>query len=357
MPTNAVAHDFLVAGLGIAGVCLCHELDRRGLSFRVIDAADPDAASSVAPGVINPLAGKRLNPSWRVAEQLPVALEVYGEMEQVLGRKVLHPVPIIRVIKDAQQREYLQRRLNSPAASQFIGVEHGPGRWPGMIRDPLGSFDAAVSGYLDVAATCSAIRQRLRDRGLLIEERLDARELEPDASGVTWRGERYGRVVFCEGWRGHGNPWFTGLPFKPAKGEMLTLRPHKPLPDFPIAIVNRSKWLLPVADGLFRAGSTYSWDAFDDRSTPAGAQEILDGLAEFVDATFDIVEHAAGVRPIMKDYRPVLGTHRHHPRLCIFNGLGSKGVLSAPWLARQLLSHLETGTPLHEMDVSRFAAV
>ena len=346
-------HDILVVGLGIAGACLCHELERRGLSFRVVDAADADAASGVAPGVINPLAGKRLNPSWRVEEQLPAALEVYHEMEAVHGVPLMHHVPIIRIIKDEEQREYLQRRLKNPASAQYIGVEHGPGRWPGLLRDPLGSFDATVSGYLDVAAACRAARARYRAMGLLVEERLDGGELRPGPCGVVWRGERFGKAVFCEGWRGRGNPWFAELPFKPAKGEMLTLRPRTPLEGFPAAIVNRSKWLLPIGDGLFRAGSTYSWDSFDEQPTEAGRREILNGLREFVDAEFDVVEHQAGVRPILKDYRPALGTHPDNPSIVMFNGLGSKGVLAAPWLARRLLAHLLDGEPIYEMDVRR----
>ncbi len=352
--TDAVRRDFLIVGLGIAGVCFCHEAMRRGRTFTVADAGDADASSGVAPGVINPLAGKRLNPSWRVDEQLPAAMESYAALEELLGGRFLHRVPIIRIIKDAEQRGFLDRRLANPDSAAYIGNAHPPGRWPGLIRDPLGSFDATVSGYLDVAGACTAMRERLRSEGLLIEERLEPSQITFERQGLSWRGGHYNQVVFCEGWRARDNPWFSSLPFKPAKGEMLTLRPRRPLDAFPQAIVNRGKWLLPVGDGLFRAGSTYSWDSFDDRPTDAGAREILEGLREFIEAEFDVVRQLAGVRPILKDYRPALGTHPHDQRVALFNGLGSKGVLAAPWLARQLMTHLTDGTPLREMDVRRF---
>ena len=43
------------------------------------------------------------------------------------------------------------------------------------------------------------------------------------------------------------------------------------------------------------------------------------------------------------------------PEIAIFNGLGSKGSLMAPLLARELADHLEEGKPLHpEADIDRF---
>jgi glycine/D-amino acid oxidase-like deaminating enzyme len=187
---------------------------------------------------------------------------------------------------------------------------------------------------------------------LLIEERLEPSQITFERQGLSWRGGHYNqsllRRLACR------TTHVQLPPFKPAKGEMLTLRPRRPLDAFPQAIVNRGKWLLPVGDGLFRAGSTYSWDSFDDRPTDAGAREILEGLREFIEAEFDVVRQLAGVRPILKDYRPALGTHPHDQRVALFNGLGSKGVLAAPWLARQLMTHLTDGTPLREMDVRRF---
>lgn len=346
--------DYLVVGLGIAGISLWCELQKRGLSCMVADAGDPGAASRVAPGVVNPLAGKRLNPSWRVSEQLPVALDCYRGLSRLFGETLLHEVPIIRIIKDAAQREYFDKRKSQPDASHWIGREYAPGRWPGLLEDPLGSFEATASGYLDVARACTLVRGKLLAKGSLVEGRVDPNELECGENGVLWRGMLFKKVVFAEGWMGCGNSFFPEVPFKPAKGEMLTLIPKMPQPDFPRAIVNRGKWILPMPDGTFRAGSSYSWDKFDDVPTEAGRAAILSMLGEFVKVDFTIADQKAGVRPIVKDYRPVLGCSKKNSRIAIMNGLGSKGVLAGPWLAGCLLDHLENGKPLDEMDVARF---
>ena len=347
--------DYLVVGLGIAGTALSRELCKRSISHIAADSGDAAAASRVAPGVINPLAGKRLNPSWEVEAQLPAALECYRDLSRDLGETLLHEVPIIRIIKDEAQRGYFDKRKTQPAARRWIGEEFAPGRWPGLLRDPLGSFEATASGYLDVARACQLYREKLLAEKRLVEQRVLPADLEPDGERLRWRGMSFRNVVFCEGWLGRDNPFFPGVPFKPAKGEMLTLRAKTAPAAFPRAIVNRGKWILPMPDGSYRAGSSYSWDRFDDVPTDAGRDAILDMLREFVLAEFEVVDHKAGVRPIVKDYRPVLGRSRVRPGVSIFNGLGSKGVLAAPWLAAKLLDHLEAGAPLGETDVARFA--
>ena len=347
-------YDYLIVGLGIAGISLWRELVKRGKSYLVADAGDGAAASRVAPGVVNPLAGKRLNPSWRVEEQLPVALESYRQLSAFFGETLLHEVPIIRIIKDVAQREYFDKRKTQPGARHWIGHEYAPGRWPGLLEDPLGSFEATASGYLDVARACVLARERLLAEDRLLEARVAPAELADREDGIHWQGRVFRRVVFCEGWLGRDNPFFPEVPFKPAKGEMLTLVPKSPRTDFPRAIVNRGKWILPMPDGTYRAGSSYSWDNFDDVPTEAGRSTILSVLGEFVKMEFDIVDQKAGVRPIVKDYRPVLGVSASCGRVAILNGLGSKGVLAAPWLAAMLLDHLENGAPLGETDVARF---
>ena len=47
---------------------------------------------------------------------------------------------------------------------------------------------------------------------------------------------------------------------------------------------------------------------------------------------------------------------RTGPHEAIFNGLGSRGVLLAPWCAQHLTDHLFKGVPLDpEVDLERFA--
>ena len=71
---------------------------------------------------------------------------------------------------------------------------------------------------------------------------------------------------------------------------------------------------------------------------------------------FEIVEHFAGVRPTVKDRRPLLGTHPKHKNFHILNGLGTRGVMLAPAMAIDLYDFIENGKPLDKtIDIKRYA--
>jgi glycine/D-amino acid oxidase-like deaminating enzyme len=53
-----------------------------------------------------------------------------------------------------------------------------------------------------------------------------------------------------------------------------------------------------------------------------------------------VVDHQAGVRPVIDAGYPALGRHPAYPQLAYFNGLGSKGSLLAPFFADQLVACL-----------------
>jgi len=68
-----------------------------------------------------------------------------------------------------------------------------------------------------------------------------------------------------------------------------------------------------------------------------------------------VVEHTAGVRPTVKDRRPLIGTHPKHQQLSVFNGLGTKGVMLVPYLAQKLVNCLLNNEPLpEEVNINRY---
>ena len=69
----------------------------------------------------------------------------------------------------------------------------------------------------------------------------------------------------------------------------------------------------------------------------------------------EIVAQEAGIRPAVKDRRPMVGTHPQYKQLSVLNGLGTRGVLIAPSVAKNLFHHLEFGESLgQEIDINRF---
>ena len=99
--------------------------------------------------------------------------------------------------------------------------------------------------------------------------------------------------------------------------------------------------MLPTGQKRFKIGATYQWDTIDQETSEEGKSELLTKLDKLIDTDYTILNHWAGVRPTVKDRRPILGIHPHNDRLAIFNGLGTKGVMLAPYFSEQMLQLLE----------------
>jgi glycine oxidase len=74
--------------------------------------------------------------------------------------------------------------------------------------------------------------------------------------------------------------------------------------------------------------------------------ELHGKLDTFLRVPFEIGEAQRAVRPIIKHRPLILGRHPVNARVCVLNGLGSKGVLRAPFFTRMLAEHLLDDKPL-----------
>ena len=53
--------------------------------------------------------------------------------------------------------------------------------------------------------------------------------------------------------------------------------------------------------------------------------------------------------------RPLVGNHAKYKQLSVLNGLGTRGVMIAPTVAKNLFHHIESGQELdNEIDIKRF---
>jgi glycine/D-amino acid oxidase-like deaminating enzyme len=88
-------------------------------------------------------------------------------------------------------------------------------------------------------------------------------------------------------------------------------------------------------------GATYRWPPFADGPTAGGREELAARLAIITDLPFVVREQRAGVRPAVRDRRPLVGPHPTVPALSFCGGYGSKGVMLAPRMAALLADFLE----------------
>lgn len=330
--------DCLIVGQGLAGSLLARAFLARGRSVLVVDDGNPSAASRVAAGLVNPVTGRKLVKTWRADTLLPFARDFYRAWEKELGANVYSEKTIWRFFQSPDEVARWEEKRGDPAFAGYTSPLPKEAMAELGLRPQLGGFRVTRGAHVETRELLRLFRARLRENGALAAEPFMQSDLHLAGDGVQWRDVGARRILFCEGAAASGNPLFSWIPFRHAKGELLTVR-GPVLPEE--VVLNGGKWLLPVGPGVFRAGATYGWDDLSITPTVAGREAILSGLEALVPWVPEVVSHEAGVRPIVKDTRPVAGLHPAHPAVGIFNGLGSKGVLWGPYFAEQLVEHLE----------------
>ncbi len=342
--------DELIVGQGLAGSLLAWRLIEAGRRVTVIDDGDPDNASRVAAGLLNPLAGRRLRLPDQPGPALDASLALWRQLEQVFGQTFFHPMPMLRLFRDREQRRLFDSRCRQPAYHAFLGDIADDNE---AILMPNGGFVQHRTGWLDTTALLDALRAWLRERHALIETRCDSDEFVPLSDHVRWRNRRADRVIFCEGWHLRRNHWFEWLPLQPAKGDILDLETRERLPNH---IINNGCWAIPVGDGRLRFGASNLWRFDDSLPEAAGRIWLEQQLARLFrhPGHFRILTQRAGVRPGTADRQPLIGHHPEFPRLLVFNGFGARGTLFMPMHADGLARHLCRDTPLpRDADIQR----
>lgn len=347
--------DYLIIGQGLAGSALALTLLRRGKRVAVVDNNYIDGASRVAAGVLNPVTGRWMVKTWAVDQALPAAKTFYRSMEPLLHTSVLEERCIARLCRSDFEIKRWSKRRQQQAYRGYVGEAMMAGElWHGL-SDACGSFPILQGGLLDTCRWLDAVARYLQDKNALIRAPFKHEQVSISPEAVEWQGCRANCLVFCEGWAVRNNPWFGYLPLEASKGEVLTFDGQIPLPGY---ILHASKWIVPLPSGTqYRAGSTWQWNPTDAAPSEAGRIEMLRAVRTMLvapPAAESIIAHQAGVRPASADRLPWLGRHPRQSRLVVFNGLGAKGALYAPWLAEILAEHLALGVPLpKEVDIAR----
>jgi glycine/D-amino acid oxidase-like deaminating enzyme len=324
-----VSADVLVLGHGIAGAVVAWTLTRAGLAVEVADAGSATSASRVGAGLINPVTGRRLVPSWRVREALPLARRVYGEMAAAWGVPLWHELRVRRLYADEGERTTARERWERGEFAPFVVSIDDHGCW----------FQHAAR--VDVAALLAGSETHWRRCGAWLEA-----NLTPEAALARARW-----VLDCRGLAAACDPLWSFLPWRFAAGELLELECAGLEPD---VVINRRQWLLPVGGDRAWAGATQEPEVRVAAVTAAGRDRLSGAVAALTSQPFHVTGQRAGVRVALPDRRPVVGWHPSVARIGLINGLGSKGALYAPWLAAVWAEELIAGKALpDELSLTR----
>ena len=342
--------DYIVVGCGLAGIAFCELLRKHKKSYIVFNDGSQQS-SLVAAGLYNPVTLKRFTEVWEAQAQLDVAMPYYADLEQLLKVKIDYKLPILRRFTSAEEQNNwfaaCDKPLLQPFLSEVIRKENISG-----IDAPFGFGEVLHGGRVDTDALIDSYISFLQNNELLINERFNYHHLDIQEENLTYNKVQSKYIVFAEGFGVKQNPFFKDLPLNGTKGEVLEV--HIRNLDIDVAIKS-SVFLLPLGNNKYYVGATYNWSDKTNLPTEQGREELTKKLSNFVKVPFEVVKHRAGVRPTTTDRRPLVGVHSEFKNMFVLNGLGTRGVMIAPYVAKALFECIENGKPLSsEININRF---
>jgi len=341
--------DYIVVGLGIAGICFCEQLREHGKSFVVFDATE-QTATAIAGGVVNPVVLKRFTPVWNVAQFLPLALPFYQRISERLETPFLQMMGIDRILHSVQeQNDWLvagdSRRLSSFLSAEVVKNTNT------SVEAPFGFGSVAEVFKIDTPVLIRAYREDLLMSGNLISENFDYDAVDSVAQNIQYKKHSARKIIFAEGAAAVNNPYFNVDCLIPKKGEYIVVKTsHLGLKS----VLKGPIFVIPLGDDLYKVGATFDHHATTCEITEAGKAQLIESLKKIINCPFEVVDQMAGMRPTVKDRRPLLGTISQE-NIIFFNGLGTRGLGMAPLLSSQLYDFAEHQTTLpEEINIQRF---
>lgn len=345
-------YDFLIVGHGLAGAILTQTLEKRGFNVCVFDAETPNSASNVAAGLINPVAGKRFAKSWQVDTFLPAAEAFYHDLETEFNTQLFHQKPILKLFSSIEEQNNWMGKSADAHWNEYIEATYAALPASEKVHQELGGLKIAKGGYVQLRKMLGFMRQKLLAQNKLRSGTFSFNNLTINENGIQYQDIEAKSLIFCEGWQAVNNPYFSWLPFSINKGEVLDISTENFGRE---CIYNKGVYVVPLSNGNLKVGATYNWREPNENPTAEGRQELENKLYQLLKQPFTVANHEAGIRPAVRDRKPLIGIHPDYPVLGIFNGMGSKGVLMAPYLAGQFADALAgKGTLWPEVSIARY---
>jgi len=345
-----MSQSALIFGAGLAGTCMAHQLLNKGLKVTLVDAGQ-NHSSAIAAGIVNPMVFRRMNKSWRLDEFLKEARGFYQALEQRLQSEFYQPISIRRFFSSHQERLLWELKSIDSAFENYLEKITEEDLINKQADNQFGSGRVKSAFWIDAAKFIALNRQLFIENGNIIFNEFESNKWDPGTK--KYDAINYDIVVFCLGYRQKNESTFAYLPLQQTKGQTLLIQSNQITQK---ELLNRKCFVLPTKKNVFKVGATYEWNNATLNTTKEAEAHLVQNLAALGTYDYEILEQTAGVRPTVLDRRPLMGEHPKFKGVFIFNGLGAKGYMMAPTLARELSEHILFNTPLHpETNIKRFA--
>lgn len=334
-------YDIIIAGGGLAGACAALVLSEEQRVL-LLEADEPaSGASGAAAGLVNPFMARRARPTWRLEEALTALQDLLaraGASQLLRGEGVLRPAR-----SEKQAGFFREATETHPEYTSWLGAEAAAARFPD-VKAPEGALWIPAGGAIDLSAMIRTLLATAEEKGAVVHTQTQATGWEENEKSVivhaeaagaarTWHA---GRLLLAVG-QGYATfPELKALGLRGVKGQTVRVRRPAGLDGLPP--LSGYGYIVPDSDTLI-VGSSYEHDFEDLAPSPEQTKRILQKAARMVPALSgaEVLEEKAGVRVMPEgSYLPLVGPLLGHERTWIFTALGSRGLLTAPLLAREL---------------------
>lgn len=342
--------DYIIVGAGIAGISFAETAFLNDKSFIVISDKSQNS-SYIAAGLYNPVILKRFSMPLDAKEHLEYIKPFYRAIEERLKVKFDISLPIYRKFTSAEEQNNWFEAADKPGLSSFLSTTVVHTKYFG-IDSPFGYGEVLHTGYIDTDLFLDSYHQFLDEQNCLSKNTFNHDELHVNDEYIEYKGIKAKNIVFAEGFGLHANPYFKHLPLDGTKGELLIIK----APDLKLNVaINASIFMLPIGNDSYKIGATYEWYDKTAAPTEAGRNELIEKLEELISCDYTILHHFAGIRPTVKDRKPLIGTHNLYERVHLLNGLGTRGVMLGPPMAKALFDSIENNIAVDKkVSIHRF---
>jgi glycine oxidase len=365
--------DVCVAGGGIIGLAIAHELAGRGRFVVVLDhAGRPGISTPAAAGMLAPVAEADVELpglcefrrwSHSLYPEFVAAVEALADTDcgfrtegtLLVGLDRDHAAEIERLRDIMEAQGFRPRPLTAPEVLQLE---------PGLVRRVVGGLLLEQDYHIDQRRLALALGRAVEKRGGLVfrDAIVQRAGADGDVEGRRADGTRFrlqcGDVVVAAGsWSNVDlDSPCAHLPLRPVRGQVVRLE----APGLLQRVVRTPDvYMVPHADGALVLGATVEEQGFDARPTAGAVFDLLRHAWRALPGIYDLPlrEVSVGFRPVCRDHLPAIG--RVQGRVSVATGHFRNGILLAPGTARMLGALLDGGPEpslLHYFDPRRFDA-
>lgn len=343
-------YDTVIIGAGVAGCCAAYFLHKAGQKVLVIDKNGIASGGSGAAGAfLSPKIGSNL-PLKQLSDK---AFEFSIDFYKNNFPEYFHQTGIIRIPKS--EKDYMKiEKFNLPQKHNTLSTKELLNK---NIKSKFGGIEFSDAGICDSKDLCEALT-----KGVDIKI-VDVKNIKFD--GEFWHIEGFIsrniimatgyennlidiRYMSIEGIWGNRADFISDLELESSFHEGFSTSAN--------------------IGGIIKLGASHELDV--NCTQPCNgekADELLGLASEFIDCSdFKLKELFCGMRASNRDYTPVVGSVVdveqmlkcpnilngrkyplvHYKNLFVFNALGARGFVLAPYLANELSNHLVSGSDI-----------